>query len=279
MMRKRRLLQYFADPSRDRKGADLSCARNNRFLTGAARFRLRGYLLLEVVVSVALLVVGLATIGMQISNSSETARNSHRMLRAMHLAESKMIEVDLRLVPDLESAVEGEIEGEFGRLFPEFGWRLRIHLTQVPDLWLVELDVIHCGRFNPDEEYPFDEAQHLYTIRALRATPARVDPARDFGADEESMESFAEALSGTGLDPNDLDIGALGSLPIEQLISLAQAFRDAGLLEDMDLSSILPPDVMQMLLDEIGDLTGGAEGEGEGEGEGGGGGGRGEGGR
>jgi hypothetical protein len=222
--------------------------------------RRASYLLLEVVLALALLVLGLATIGMQVQTSFDTAHASRRMLRAMNLAESKLAELDAQLVPDVEEAVEDELEDEFGKLFPDYGWRLRIDPTQTPDLWLVRLEILYQGRQDvDDEEFDFEEAEVAYTVRTLRATPATVDPARDFGADEETMERLTEAFGGTDLDPTNLDPRLLAGLPLEDLVDLVAALQEAGLLQGIDLASVLPPEILE-LLEEAGGGDAGTDG-------------------
>ena len=73
--------------------------------------------------------------------------------------------------------------------------------------------------------------------------------ARDFGTDEETMERLNEALSGTELDPTNLDPRLLAGLPIEDLVDLVAALQDAGLLQGIDLASILPPEILEMIED------------------------------
>ena len=210
--------------------------------------RCLGYLLMEVVIALGLLTLGLATIGIQIQKAYDTSRDTQRILRAMHLAESKLAELDARLIEDVDEAIEDDLEEEFGRLFPDFAWRLRLDPTQTEDLWLVQLHILYQERQDvEEEEFEFEEAEVVYTLRTLRATPATIDPARDFGADEETMENLAAALAGTDLDPNNLDLSLLNQIPTEQLLELLVAFQEAGLLEGVNLGSILPPEIMDLL--------------------------------
>ena len=213
------------------------------------------YILLEVIFSLALLVLGLATIGGQVQTSFDTAYETQRMLRAMHLAESKLAELNAQLIPNIEEALEDYLEEEFGRLFPDWAWRLRIDPTQTDDLWLVRIDILYQERQDVDEEefdFDEDEIDIAYTLRTLRATPATIDPTRDFGTDEETMERLAEALGGTDLDVGNLDPRLLAGLPIEDLVGLVAAMQEAGLLQGIDLASILPPEIMQMIEDAAG---------------------------
>lgn len=217
---------------------------------------------MEVVIALGLLTLGLATIGIQIQKAYDTSRDTQRILRAMHLAESKLAELDARLIEDVDEAIEDDLEEEFGRLFPDFAWRLRLDPTQTENLWLVQLHILYQERQDvEEEEFEFEEAEVVYTLRTLRATPATIDPARDFGADEETMENLAAALAGTDLDPNNLDLTLLNQVPTEQLVELLVAFQEAGLLEGINLGSILPPEIMD-LLNEAGGSDVGTSGAG-----------------
>jgi len=207
-----------------------------------------------------LLVLGLATIGSQLQESFDTSVRMQRMLRSVNLMESKLAELDARLIPDIEDAIQDDLEHEFGRLFPDYGWRLRIEPTQTPDLWLVKLEILYQRREDVEEEFDFDAAPVVHTVYTLRATPATIDPSRDFGADEDTMKKLSDAFGGTDIDPTQLDLRLLAGQPLESLIGVLQTLQEAGLLQGVDLGSFLPPDIMQLLEEATGDAgTGGLE--------------------
>ncbi|MCP4245448.1 MAG: hypothetical protein GY778_00210 [bacterium] len=229
--------------------------------------RAPAYLLLEVMLAMTLLVLGLATIGAQVQRSFDTAHDTHRTLRAINLVESKLAELEAELIPNIDEAIEDELEEEFGRLFPDYAWRLRIDPTQTPELWLVRLDILYQRRLDVDEEeFDFEEAEVVYSVRTLRATPATIDPARDFGADEETLERLTEAFGGLEVDVSNLSPRLLAGLPTDQLLAGLAAMQEAGLLQGVDLSAVLPPEILEML-DE---LSTGAGSDGVDDGSGGG---------
>ena len=247
------------------RGTQQDCRRAPHPGSVARRASRPGYLLMEVVIALGLLTLGLATIGIQIQTAYNTSRDTQRLLRAMHLAESKLAELDARLIEDVDSAIEDDLEEEFGRLFPDFAWRLRLEPTQTEELWLVQLDILFQERQDIDEEeFDFDEAEVVYTVRTLRATPATIDPARDFGADEETMERLAAALAGTGLDEHALDLGMLQQIPTDQLLELLAIMQEIGLFDLSDLASQLPPEILDFLnaagVGDLGTSGGGREG-------------------
>jgi len=203
---------------------------------------------------VALLVLGLSTLGVQLQKAYDAARDSHRMLRAMNLAESKLAELQVGLIQDVDSAIEDDLEEEFGPLFPDFAWRLRIEPTETELLWAVRLDILYQQReYVEEEEFDFEEAEVLLTLRTLRATPVTIDPATDFGADEEAMQQLTDALAGTEIDPYSIDLRQIAGLPLDQLVELLAAFEEAGLLEGINLGSLLPPEILSLLEEAQGD--------------------------
>lgn len=242
-----------------------------------------GYLLLEVVISLGLLVMGLATIGMQIQTAYETAVGSHQTLRAMQLAQSKLDELDAGLILDVQSAVENDLEDEFGRLFPDFGWRLRIDpLKDTPEMWLIQMHILYYNRLDPDDEFRFDEAETVFTIRTLRATPATINlsdfiPGLPGGGDnsgladgsggmspeeEEQFQCVLEVLNQYEIDPLEIDLADLGRRPMEDLIGIYSGTIACGVTPSPDF---LPPNVQ----DGIGALLDGGTGDGGGASDGG----------
>ena len=222
----------------------------------------RGFMLMEVVVAVGILVVGMAFIGMQIQNSSRSIRRAERSMRALLLAESKFTEFDAGLI-----IPEEEIEEEFGPLFPDYAWRLRIEPhTDTPDLNQVTLEILHQVRESVDEEFDFDEADVVHRLYTLRATPMNLDLTRDFGMDEEQADELAEQLStvtDAGIDPRDLDPALFAMLDLEELLEVAPPLLEAFGLSVADLMQVLPEELRQALEEAQAEFEG-AEGTGEG---------------
>lgn len=180
----------------------------------------RAFLLMEVVVAVGILVMGLAFIGMQIQNSSRSARRAERSMRTLLLAESTFSEFDAGLIiPDGE-----ETEREYGPLFPDYGWRLLIdpHPTTA-DLNQVTLEILHQVRLDFKDEFDFDEAEVVQRLYTLRVTPPAIDLTRDFGMDQEQADELAEQLATVtedGIDPYNLDPALFGTLDQQELLDL-----------------------------------------------------------
>ena len=206
----------------------------------------RGFMLMEVVVAVGILVVGIAFVGMQVQNSSRSARRAERSMRALLLAETTFTEFDAGLIMP-----EEEIEEEYGPLFPDYAWRMRIEPhTDMADLNQVTLEVLHQVRHSIDEEFDFDEAEVVHRVYTLRATPMNLDLTRDFGMDEEDADRLAEQLSAVtenGIDPRDLDPALFAALDLEELLEVAPPLLEAFGLSVDDLMQVLPEELRQAL--------------------------------
>lgn len=202
---------------------------------------------MEVVVAVGILVVGLAFVGMQIQNASRAGRRAERAMRALLLAESTFTELDAGLIiPDGE-----ETEREYGPLFPDYGWRLRIEPhPNMPDLNQVTLDVLHQPRQDVKEEFDFDEADVVHRLYTLRVTPTNIDLTRDFGMTEEQADELSEKLSGAtegGIDPRNLSPALFANLDLEELLEVAPALLEAFGMSMNDLMEVLPEELQRLL--------------------------------
>jgi hypothetical protein len=85
------------------------------------RTRQPGFMLLEVLVAIGLLVLGMAVIGGQVQTAADLTRETDHLARLVFLAESRLAEIDSGLVvPNEEIGDETgvEVEEDFGRLFP-----------------------------------------------------------------------------------------------------------------------------------------------------------------
>lgn len=228
----------------------------------------RGFLLLEVVIAVGLLVVGMALVGMQIHNSSRASRQAERSMRTLLLAESKLAELDSGLI-----VPEEEIEEEFGPLFPDYAWRLLIEPhPNVTDLNQVTLEILYQARQSVQEEFDFDEAEVVQRLYTLRATPKPLDLTRDFGMSEADADNLTEQLSGVtdgGIDPRNLDPSLFAQLDLEELLEVAPALLAAFGMNVQELMNLLPEELRQMLEEAQAEFEGTQEESQEGAGAGG----------
>lgn|GEM_PF-659352 len=182
---------------------------------GAGSGGARGVVLLEVIVALAILVLGMAAVGLQVSVSMNVARNAEVATRAVMLAESKLAELDAGVS---ELTPNSELEGDFGRQYPGWAWRAYVEPTETPDLNMVTLEVLYKPGVVDYEEMPnFNDMTVVHTSYTLRVTPAVVDLARDFGFTQEALQEAAEQVPVPGFDPQNIDPRILASLDAETL--------------------------------------------------------------
>jgi len=249
---------------------------------GAARTRRstrRAAMLLEVLISIAILVLAIVGIGSQVNQSLKTVEYTDQLNRALMLAEWVLAEMDLgNEEEDRLIEVHGEEgEGTFGERYPGFGWRIKREPTDVEELDLITLDIL-TG--NPEED-SVDDWDVLHSVYLLRPVIAELDPA-DFGMpSEEEIGLFAAATSsdvtGATGDTGELPTGVEDMLaalpsPIQDIfqrfmngeaVPLDEVRAAFGELSAEDLLGLMMvPGLFNMLGGDIGGLGSGLMGGG-----------------
>ncbi len=210
------------------------------------------YVLLETVIATGLLIVGLAVIGAQVQTSDYAVRTMERRMRAMMLAEQFLAELDLGLIA-LDSVDETQY-GDFGPRFPDYGWWLTLVETSVAKNFLLSVDIYYRPREDPykEDDFDFPNAERLYSVYALRATPEPVNFATDFGMKEDELADLREKLGELalpGLDPESFDPTILAKLDFEELVKTLPAYMEAMGIDPKQFLGMLPPDLVQQLED------------------------------
>lgn len=217
-----------------------------------------GYVLLETVLATGLLLVGLAVIGGQLQDSDSAVRKMNLKIRAVMLAEMHLAEMDLGLI-ELDS-VDAIQEEDFGPRFKDWGWRLTIEQTAIKDMFLLRTDVLYRVRETYEsEDFDFDQAESIYTLYAMRATPKPLDLTTEFGLSEKQTLEITEKLAavGGGFDPASFDPAILAKLPFEELVEVLPPLLEAFGVPLSQVTQMLPPDVREQL--EKAGLLGGDE--------------------
>jgi type II secretory pathway pseudopilin PulG len=212
---------------------------------GRARGHRPAFILLEIVIALAILILGMAVLGSQFQTSRQAAYETERTYRALLLAESKLAELDTGLI-----VPEELIEEEFGPIFPDYAWRLQIEPSAVPNLNFITLDILYQQRPDVQTTFDFDTATVLYTAYAMRSTPAQIDLTRDFGMDEDQADRLTEQLSGVGefgIDPRNLDPSVFRNLELEDLIDVLGPMLQALGMSTDDVMAVLPPELRDAL--------------------------------
>jgi len=106
-----------------------------------------GFTLLEVMIAVAILAIGLVAVYKSQYQSVAMSTNAKFLTSASLLAQKKMAEID---GIDIKDVVEGE--GEFGDLFPDYRWRVKVTNTEIDLLRKVTLTVVN-KKMNANNAY------------------------------------------------------------------------------------------------------------------------------
>ncbi len=240
--------------------------------TRPAQHRLRGAMLLEVVLALAILVSALAAIGIQMNQSLRTGYGNENLAQAMMLADAKMGQLDTGTL-----FIEREMEDEFGEIFPGYFWRFEIipH-DDIIDMYQVRLDILYGATDEDGENGNIDDAEIVATLHTIRPQPANLDLQRDFGLTEEQLDEIASALPPDIADPTDISPAMFAEMDITTLMELMPVLME-NLGGDFNLTS----EQMQQLMDagmsgeiptdlgDVQDLINRGQGGGGGGGEGG----------
>ena len=217
----------------------------------------RGFILLEVVIAVALLLVGLTVIGAQINQSLDSSHRSEDLTRLMFLVESQLAELDTGLV-NFEEEADNDVEGDFTTRFPDYGWRIRFDETATEELLTITLEILYNPRESLTAEFDHESAEVVHTVYTLRAIPPAIDLQADFGLDEEAIQKLSEVMPVDDFDPVNFDMGPFQNWPIEDLIEILPALMQAFNISLEELNRMVTPELRELL-----ELTGSELLEGE----------------
>ena len=218
------------------------------------RRHLRAWMLLETVIATGLLILGLGVIGAQVQDADTSIRKMQLRLRAMILAEATLAELDLGLV-ELDT-IDEEQEEEFGPRYPDFGWRLTTEETAIEEMFLLKLEVLYlpcapedCENYQ-EGDFDFEDAETLFTVYAMRATPRPMNLGEEFGMEEEEFLEISEKLSELGiqgLDAEALDPTILAKVDMEELLTILPLLADVFGIDITNLMGVLPPELADVL--------------------------------
>ncbi len=199
---------------------------------GSVAPRRRAAMLLEVLISVAILVLAISTIGGQVGESLRSAEYTNDLNRAVMLTESVLSEMDLimdeedRLI-DLDGE---EGEGTFGERYPGFGWRIKREPTEIENLDLVTVQILRGS----EESESVEDWKVLHSAYVLKLTPGVATIGLSgFGLSEEQLTALNSGDYGTGSWSVDTSgtggmdaSAAAGSMMDELLNFLPEPLRD-----------------------------------------------------
>lgn len=229
--------------------------------TGPGNSSRRGAMLLEVLISVALMVFGLAVVGLRISTSLESARRTQSWTIGMLLAETKMAELQAGAVEFGDS--DDYVSGYFGIRYPGYSWRIQIEPCEIENLFLMSLEIGYNASVvdeqieNPDMEIDFDDPETVIirTVHRLVPTPADLDLNRDFGIDLEGLQQQSAEGGGPGGGQGDSAQDELWGLINDFLTQHPEILNDSGGI-DLDAIKNLPEEDFQMAMEILQQFVG-----------------------
>lgn len=171
-------------------------------------------MLLEVVLALGILLMSMVALGGQFYTAVQTADRSERLTQANMLAEAKLAQLDIGAIP-----IEVESDGDFGKLFPGYFWRITIEPHEdLPDLFLVLVEILYAPAPDPEQLPDIDDAELLVELRTFRPTPATIDMRRDFGMSEEQLADLTDTLPPELADPTNISPAVFRELDQETLL-------------------------------------------------------------
>jgi hypothetical protein len=197
-------------------------------------------MLLEVIVSLGLLVFGMAVVGVQISSALQTARGVDIDTRAMLLADTLLAELAGGMIRmDIN---DDEIKGNFLNQAPGFTWRIGIEQADVDNLYMLTIEIgyneeqVQAQIEDPllDTSIEDEGTKIVHTLYRLYPTPADIDMERDYGLTPDDVRN----LMGGGKSSGGSGSGSEGGSGTggEQVPDLTQLATELGL----DLNLLAP---------------------------------------
>ncbi len=178
----------------------------------------RGLVLLEVVVSLGVLLVAIAVVGVVFHNGQENVVRAEKLMRGMIMSERLIAEIDTN--SGLLDVEQREQSGYFRdeETLAGMSWKVTANPSQRVE-GLLEIDVeIFIG--DPDGEPEMRE--YVMGTRIFRALPRGIDLENDFGLDEEQVTQITDQIPGGAqlIDPRNFDPRMLASLDMDTLIEM-----------------------------------------------------------
>jgi hypothetical protein len=182
-----------------------------------------------VLVALTILVFALGLLGAQLVGGVRLTAEADLQTRAGQLADRLLALLELDPQTAERFFGDRQVEGDFGQAHPGWFWRAMVEPTEVEGLGRVTIEILHQS--DPRRQGDIREAVRVRRLHLLKADPARIDLARDFGVEEQKLEEWAAAIPIPGLDPHALDPQRLVSLEpalllelLPQLLPLIQQF-------------------------------------------------------
>ncbi len=184
--------------------------------------RRRGAVLLEVVVSISILLMSMAVVGLVFRNGQLSIHRAERITRAMLLTEQLLVELDTNILELDEQELVGWFDVE-----AEDGMAYRIEIN--PDINHEGLLRVNLDVFLGDPDGADGERMRILSTHVFRPLPMGLDFERDFGFDQEQIDQLTDAIPGgvAVLDPTNFDPRDLAGLDLDTLVEILPALMEA----------------------------------------------------
>ncbi len=190
-------------------------------MTGARRTtRSRAALLLEVVVSFAVMTGALGLLAAQLASGIDVAIYAEEQLRAMQLADQILYRFELDLELQQEIVEAEQVEEEFGDAYPGWFWRVTIEDLErdEEELKLVTIQVLY--QRDKDSPERIDGADAMRTLALVWTEQARLNLIEDGGLSEEQVELLRQTIPIPDFDPTAVNIHQLVGLDPDMMLQL-----------------------------------------------------------
>ncbi len=213
--------------------------------------RRTGAMLLEVIIAFSIMVFAMAVLGAQLYSGMRTTAQAEEITQAGQLADRMLALVELEPNTVQQFFEQKEMDGDFDEQYPGWFWRATVEPLSDNDdeqLGMVTIEILH--QTDSEQRDSIDGARIVRTLHMLKANPAKIDLAKDFGVPEEQLEMLASFIPIEGFDPKALDPQALVSLDPETLMGLLPVLLP--LLQQFQLGGVnLPNNISPEMLSQL----------------------------
>jgi hypothetical protein len=176
-----------------------------------------GAVLLEVILSIGLLLFGMAVIGVQVNSALSIARMVDTDTRAMLLVDTLLAELDAGMIT--MDANDDVIRGNFLNQAPGFTWRIGIKKSDTDGFYMLTVDIgFNEGQVQAQIDDPLLETKIedegvkiIQTVYRLYPKPADVNMERDYGLTQDDMKKLFGGSSSTAGGTGDTGSGDGGT--------------------------------------------------------------------
>ena len=204
--------------------------------------------LLEVVLSVAILSLAMMVLGAQFSIGLDTAQLSQR--QRLMLAESGVAQIEMGTL-ELE---EDELAGEFGSQYPGYAWHVTTESSPIEGMNLLTVSILAGPSADEEgEQAELESYQEILSVRTLRAEHMPLDLEQFVPPDQQAEDwcdqlppEFCELLNELGIDFSDFDVPKLiRQLDMDSLLELLPMLPMLGQLPQGQMGGSLWDQIRQ----------------------------------